>query len=458
MIRFQLILVIVMAALVAVQIPTVSAQTVAFFDDFETDEGGDGNLNNDTSTSGHIWGNSIVGIVEDEGSADQSVGSTWAWNSTNGAGTSGDAWTGNAVQFTKVTTGTWYWSMDRFLGSGGGPMQTLLRDTPDASGTANQQNNSSSWFVVPGKITHEGLGVNGDVASTPFVQGDNVHLEFVYDLDNQIVTGSYFDNNDPDNAARAGSITPVDYSAGIVFHPNAFDHFANKGAGGDKGLDNLRFADTRDDGGFTPPPPTVFTWNVDGSGDWFGSNWTSAGPPSTNRHTAIFDDKIMSPQTVFTNSAVTVNRIEFNNANTYVVSGFGSVNVETNTVPTDPSIVVAQGAHQFQAIVNLNGTTTADIASDATLTFNNALNLNGNSLTKTGDGLMEINNVLNTGGGTVILQQGTMSGDGTVNGTLNNDGGTLSPSNSSVVPEPSAAAWLVFSISALLAICRRRST
>ena len=73
MIRFQLILVIVMAALVAVQIPTVSAQTVAFFDDFETDEGGDGNLNNDTSTSGHIWGNSIVGIVEDEGSADQSV-------------------------------------------------------------------------------------------------------------------------------------------------------------------------------------------------------------------------------------------------------------------------------------------------------------------------------------------------------------------------------------------------
>ena len=141
----------------------------------------------------------------------------------------------------------------------------------------------------------------------------------------------------------------------------------------------------------------------------------------------------MSPQTVFTNSAVTVNRIEFNNANTYVVSGFGSVNVETNTVPTDPSIVVAQGAHQFQAIVNLNGTTSVDIASDATLTFNNALNPNGQTLSKTGDGTMTVNNVLSEGGGTIQGLAGTISGVGTVGGDLDNSGATVAPGNSSGV-------------------------
>ena len=457
MIRFQFMLAVVCAALVANHLSTASAQTVAFFDDFETDEGNDGSLDGDISNSGHFWGDTVVGIVEDSG-GDMSVGPDFAWNSSLASGTSENQWSGNTAFFDKVTSGTWYFSMDRLIGNGGGQVQTVLEDTPDTSRAPNVRNHLSSWFVVPGKIAHEGLGNNVDVAVTSFVTGDNVHVEFVYDLDNETITGSFFDNNDPDNADRSGDIDTINFGGtDPPFSPNGFSNFVNAGDGGDRGLDNLRFADTRDDG-FTPPPPTVFTWNVDGSGDWTGRNWTPAGPPSTNRHTAIFGDKIMSPQTVFTNSAVTVNRIEFNNANTYVVSGFGSVNVETNTVPTDPSIVVAQGAHQFQAIVNLNGTTTADIASDATLTFNNALNLNGNSLTKTGDGLMEINNVLNTGGGTVILQQGTMSGDGTVNGTLNNDGGTLSPSNSSVVPEPSAAAWLVFSISALLAICRRRST
>ena len=74
----------------------------------------------------------------------------------------------------------------------------------------------------------------------------------------------------------------------------------------------------------------------------------------------------------------------------------------------------------------------ADVSNGATLTFNNALNLNGNSLTKTGGGMMAINNFLNTGGGAVILTQGTMSGDGTVDGTLNNDGGTVGITDSTI--------------------------
>ena len=96
-----------------------------------------------------------------------------------------------------------------------------------------------------------------------------------------------------------------------------------------------------------------------------------------------------------------------------------------------------------------------NVVSGSTLTFNNALNLNGHSLAKTGGGMMEINNVLNTGGGAVNLLQGTLSGDGTVGAHVNNDGGTVSPGNSAAVslavPEPSAALLLIVSTLALFA-------
>ena len=78
----------------------------------------------------------------------------------------------------------------------------------------------------------------------------------------------------------------------------------------------------------------------------------------------------------------------------------------------------------------LQANTTANVASGATLVFNNALNLNSNTLTKSGNGEMAIRNVLITGGGTVNIQQGTISGNGTIGGDVNNGGGTISPGNS----------------------------
>jgi len=69
----------------------------------------------------------------------------------------------------------------------------------------------------------------------------------------------------------------------------------------------------------------------------------------------------------------------------------------------------------------------------STLIFNNALNLNGNKLTKTGDGEMAIRNDLVTGGGTIDIQGGTVSGNGTVGGNLDNGGDVVSPGNGAAV-------------------------
>ena len=194
-------------------------------------------------------------------------------------------------------------------------------------------------------------------------------------------------------------------------------------------------------------PPTSFTWAADGLGDWSQSgSWSpSGGPPGSASHTAAFAGSITGPTTAVTNGAVTVNRVVFNNTNhSFVVAGFGSVNlaVSTSETPENPSIA-AQGSHEFQAIVNLHNDTLVDIASGSTLEFNNRLFLNGNVLTKTGAGELAVNNILSSDDGVLNCEEGVCSGSGTIGGDLNNVGGTISPGTSpglaaTAVPEPAS--------------------
>jgi len=211
-------------------------------------------------------------------------------------------------------------------------------------------------------------------------------------------------------------------------------------------------------------PPTVFHWSVDSSGDWnLPANWDGGGlvPDGTEGHnqTAVFGAGITSGRTVFTDQAVTVNQVRFDNTLTYAIVGLGSVNFAATTTmtPVPPGVDVLSGNHQFQAIVNLLDSTTANIASGSTLEFNHRLLLNGQTLTKTGGGTLAISNDVVLAGGTIDIQQGTIAGNGTVGGDVVNDGGTISPGNqnvqaNSLVPEP--ATWLMLGVGLLMtAIC-----
>ena len=173
----------------------------------------------------------------------------------------------------------------------------------------------------------------------------------------------------------------------------------------------------------------IRTWAVDASGDWgVSGNWNPAEKPDGNTHTAVFGDTITADRTIFTDAAVTAMTIQFDNANSYAVAGQGSVNLEADS--GNAAIDVVQGGHQFQAIVNLNSSTDVDVAASSSLAFNNALNLGGNTLTKTGNGTLEINNRLTTGGGSVIGLAGTITGSGKVGGSLTNTSATVAPGNS----------------------------
>ena len=173
---------------------------------------------------------------------------------------------------------------------------------------------------------------------------------------------------------------------------------------------------------------TDFEWIQSGVGDWnIGNHWSPSQAPNSPSVTARFGTQVSSPTTVATNEAVTVNRIEFANTNhTFAIGGLGSVSMAGTTAqtPVDPTISV-DGTHLFQAVVNLEAPTIADVSSGSTLTFDGALNLSGTTLTKTGEGTLVINNRVTLGGGTIIGAQGTISGTGNVGGDLNNQGGLV---------------------------------
>ncbi|QDS98175.1 autotransporter outer membrane beta-barrel domain-containing protein [Adhaeretor mobilis] len=184
-----------------------------------------------------------------------------------------------------------------------------------------------------------------------------------------------------------------------------------------------------------PPIDPNRTWANTASGDWnVSTNWDVGVVPNANNVSAIFDSAVTSPATVYTNSAVTVESIQFGTLDdsgetqSYAIVGQGSVTLDSSA--NTPSINVIDGTHQFQAEVNLLDSTDVSVAAGASLAFNNALNLNANTLTKTGTGTLSINNQIGVGGGVVTALAGVIGGSGTISGDLNSDGATVAPGNS----------------------------
>ena len=204
--------------------------------------------------------------------------------------------------------------------------------------------------------------------------------------------------------------------------------------------------------------PTDFFWDVDATGSWeIDSNWSNGGPPGLHptrhaNHTVTFGNRITQPRTIVSDSAVSVRAITFDHNTTYAVAGTGNVSLVQGTSPSLPansSIAVVQGTHEFQLPVTLENHTDVNVATGSNLTFQNALDLKGNTLTKTGNGTLSIRNDLTTSGGMLNVAEGTISGNGTVGGDLSNAGGTIAPGNSlgdgnaaQGVPEPSTVVLL----------------
>ena len=344
----------------------------------------------------------------------------------------------------------------------GGRMAASL--LPDTAGNSDEMAtgsiSSTGWTVLDGILKFQSQGFDGTVNS--FNADDGIVRNFVEIRDRGGAVLQTIPGPDSDDwVENEVDLFALGLGLGDPFSVRVVDG-ANNVRVAWIGVDYFRFTS----GGVFVPPTETFTWNSSTAADWnIGANWTpNGGPPRTGRHLAIFSDAIIADHTVVTNVPQTVNRIEFNNAShMYAIGGTGSINMAATTTntPISPSIHVQAGSHQFQAVVNLLNDTTANVVNgDSILSFNNELNLMGNTLTKTGAGAVEINNKLTTAGGTVNVEEGIVAGHGTIGGDVINNGGTFSPGGLSAggnlnVPEPSA---LVLVLAGILAFCvfRRR--
>jgi len=73
-------------------------------------------------------------------------------------------------------------------------------------------------------------------------------------------------------------------------------------------------------------PPTTTIWSVAGSGDWNASgNWSTGSVPNGPGQEADFFGAITANHNVYSDIAITAGILNFNNANTYVIDGAGSV-------------------------------------------------------------------------------------------------------------------------------------
>ena len=163
------------------------------------------------------------------------------------------------------------------------------------------------------------------------------------------------------------------------------------------------------------PDPTNYQWKLDGPGDWnVDENWDLGYTP-LNTHTTVFGSTIDRPSTIFTETDIAANGLRFNSEYTYGIAGPVGTSL---TLQGNARIQVDQGTPEFQLPVNVTAATTIDAAAGSSITFEDALNLGGNTATKTGDGTMVINNNASTGTGSLEVQNGTLAGAGKLSGDV----------------------------------------
>jgi hypothetical protein len=149
-------------------------------------------------------------------------------------------------------------------------------------------------------------------------------------------------------------------------------------------------------------PPLKGTYTLAASGDYnTAANWSAAIPNGINAE-ADFLGAITSSRTVYSDVAITAGKIVFNNANTYVLAGAGSLTLETTS---GSALVDAQaGTQKITLPITIASSTTFNADAGATLLIAAPVTINpGQTLNETGTGTISIV-------GSVTLQGGASAG------------------------------------------------
>ncbi len=144
------------------------------------------------------------------------------------------------------------------------------------------------------------------------------------------------------------------------------------------------------------------SWAISGSGDWTNeANWADDIEPNGVGAQAMFLRTITSPETVYTNSPVTVGSMTFDNVFTYVIGGAGSLTLQVSA--GDANITVNHGSHEIDLPMTIASNTVFDVASGAALVIDNPMTIDpGVTLVQSGAGTVTYNSIVNVLGGAAV--------------------------------------------------------
>jgi hypothetical protein len=142
------------------------------------------------------------------------------------------------------------------------------------------------------------------------------------------------------------------------------------------------------------PSSAASAWGRNSSGDWnTPANWTNVIVPNAAGAEADFLGAIPSGHTVFSDTPITVGTLNFNNPNTYVITGAGSLTLQSAT--GNAQIIVQQGTQIINLPLTIASNTIFNVASGATLIIGDPVTLAAGATITT------------VGGGSVIYQSTT---------------------------------------------------
>lgn len=156
-------------------------------------------------------------------------------------------------------------------------------------------------------------------------------------------------------------------------------------------IDGIFFSDTGKKGtsysydnihvDLTTPIPE---WITDASTDWNSNiNWSGNLPNAVNAE-ARFLGGITTSRTIYTNSAVTLGKMLFNNVNTYALTGGGSLTLSVTA--GSASISVLAGRQQINLPLTFASNTVVNVSPGAALLIDDPVTINsGRTVTKIGD-------------------------------------------------------------------------
>ena len=161
------------------------------------------------------------------------------------------------------------------------------------------------------------------------------------------------------------------------------------------------------------------TWNVSASwfGDWnVASNWIGNYVPNGVGKIATFDNTVAGPTTALTNVPVTLGVLNIASSSRIDITGG---NQDALTMQADPTNPATGGTAQINisggTITNINlpltfnSPTAINVAAGSTLEISNPVNLNGQAVTKTGSGVLQLDVNFSASGGTLQVEAGAVA-------------------------------------------------